>query len=220
MSNRTLSLTDSLYHYLLAANPHESDLLKELRVTTAADPMARMQIAPEQGHFLHFLTKLIGARRVIEIGTFTGYSAISIASALPVDGQLICCDVSDTWTSIARDFWTRAGLADIIDLVLAPADKTLAALLSQGERNKFDMAFIDADKENYDTYYEQCLSLLRTGGLIVFDNVLWSGKVADVRCRDADTLALRRLNEKLRQDKRIDMCMLPLADGLTLARKV
>jgi caffeoyl-CoA O-methyltransferase len=182
--------------------------------------MARMQIAPEQGHFLHFLTKLIGARRVIEVGTFTGYSAISIASALPVDGQLVCCDVSESWTAIARQFWTRAGLADIIELVIDPADKTLASLLSQGQRNKFDMAFIDADKENYDIYYEHCLSLVRTGGLIIFDNVLWGGKVADVKSRDADTLALRKLNTKLRQDKRIDMCMLPVADGLTLARKI
>jgi caffeoyl-CoA O-methyltransferase len=220
VSNRTLALTDNLYHYLLAANPNESALLKELRETTAADPMARMQIAPEQGHFLHFLTKLIGARRVIEVGTFTGYSAISIASALPVDGQLVCCDVSESWTSIARQFWTRAGLADIIELIIDPADKTLTTLLSQGQRNKFDMAFIDADKENYDIYYEHCLSLLRTGGLIIFDNVLWGGKVADVKSRDADTLALRKLNAKLRQDKRIDMCMLPVADGLTLVRKV
>jgi caffeoyl-CoA O-methyltransferase len=220
VSNRTLALTDNLYDYLLAANPNESALLKELRETTAADPMARMQIAPEQGHFLHFLTKLIGARRVIEVGTFTGYSAISIASALPVDGQLVCCDVSESWTAIARQFWTRAGLADIIELVIDPADKTLASLLSQGQRNKFDMAFIDADKENYDIYYEHCLSLVRTGGLIIFDNVLWGGKVADVKSRDADTLALRKLNTKLRQDKRIDMCMLPVADGLTLARKI
>lgn len=219
MSNRTLQLTDSLYEYLLASNPSESALLKDLREVTASDPMARMQIAPEQGHFLHFLIKLMGARRVIEVGTFTGYSALSMASAMPADGQLICCDISEEWTSVGRGFWKRAGVEKKIELILAPADQTLKQLIAEGNQRRFDFAFIDADKEGYDSYYELCLTLLRSGGLMAIDNVLWSGKVADARCQDADTRALRALNRKIREDKRVDVCMLPVADGLTLIRK-
>ena len=219
MSNRTLQLDDRLYQYLLDANSEEPPLLKQLREETAKDEMSRMQIAPEQGHFLHFMVRLMGARKIIEIGTYTGYSAISMASALPTDGRLICIDVSEEWTCIARDYWTRAGLAERIDLRLIPAEEALASLLKQGQKNSFDLIFIDADKERYDEYFELSLKLLRSGGLLVLDNVLWSGRVADIREKDAATVSLRKLNEKLKNDRRIDMCMLPLADGLTLAKK-
>lgn len=219
MSNRTLQLSDSLYEYLLASNPQESLVLEELRAVTEKDDMSRMQIAPEQGHFLHFLVKLIGARRVIEVGTYTGYSSIAMATALPSDGQMICCDVSEKWTAIAQRYWVKAHVQHCISLHIAPADETLKALIVQGERNRFDLAFIDADKESYDGYFEHCLDLVRPGGLIVIDNVLWGGAVADPSVHDADTTALRALNSKLKSDDRIDMCMLPVADGLTLVRK-
>ncbi len=219
MSNRTLNLNDNLYQYLLDANPEEGPILRELRAVTAQDKMARMQIAPEQGQFLKFLCKLIGARKALEVGTFTGYSALCIASALPADGKLHCCDVSETWTNIAKTYWRQANLHEKIHLTLAPAENTLRALIDQGEKSTYDFAFIDADKENYDTYFELCLTLLRSGGLILFDNVLWGGKVSDRREQDADTIALRRLNQKLKQEKRGDMCMIPVADGLTLFRK-
>ena len=178
-----------------------------------------MQIAPEQGQYMALLARLIGARQVIEIGVFTGYSALCVAQALPQDGRLLACDISEEWTDIARRYWAEAGVARRIELVLAPAMDTLQARLAAGEAGYYDMAFIDADKTAYTDYYEACLRLLRPGGLILVDNVLWSGRVADQGDQDADTLALRAFNKRLLDDERIDLSMLPVADGLTLARK-
>jgi caffeoyl-CoA O-methyltransferase len=177
-----------------------------------------MQIGPEQGQFMALLVRLMGARRAIEIGTFTGYSALTIALALPADGRLLACDVSDEYTRVGRPFWERAGVAAKIELVLAPATETLDRRLAQGEAGQHDFAFIDADKASYDGYYERCLRLLRPGGLIALDNTLWSGAVARPTS-DADTLALQALNDKLHRDERVDLSLLPIGDGLTLARK-
>ncbi|HZF37018.1 MAG TPA: class I SAM-dependent methyltransferase [Candidatus Angelobacter sp.] len=219
MSSRTIPMTDRLYDYLLKVSLREPPLLAALRAETAKLPMAGMQISPEQGQFMALLAELIGARRAIEVGTFTGYSALCVAQALPPDGKLIACDISEEFTSVARRYWAKSGIADRIDLRLAPALDTLKSLLAGGGAGSFDFAFIDADKTQYDAYYEAILKLLRAGGLITIDNVLWSGAVADGRKRDADTVALRALNEKLKTDKRITLSMLPIGDGLTLARK-
>ena len=177
-----------------------------------------MQISPEQGQFMTLLVKLIGARRTIEIGTFTGYSALTVALALPADGKILACDISDEYTSVGKPYWQRAGVMEKIEMVIAPAVKTLDARLAAGEAGRYDFAFIDADKEGYDGYYERCLQLVRQGGLIAFDNTLWSGDVARP-AEDDDTRALQALNDKLHRDERIDMAMLPIGDGLTLARK-
>ncbi len=219
MSNRTLQLTEPLYQYLCDVSLRESPLLRQLRQETAQDEMSQMQIAPEQGQFLALLVKVLGVRKLIEIGTYTGYSALCMASAMPNDGQLVCCDISDKWTQVARRYWAKAGVEDNIELHLAPALETLGKLLSQGLARTFDFAFIDADKQNYDAYYEACLRLLRPGGVIALDNMLWSGRVANPREQDVDTRALRALNLKLRDDQRIDLSLLPIADGVTLIRK-
>ena len=219
MSSRTIPMTDRLYDYLLKVSLREPPLLAALRAETAKLPMAGMQISPEQGQFMALLAELIGARRAIEVGTFTGYSALCVAQALPADGKLIACDISEEFTSVARRYWAKSGIADRIELRLAPALDTLKSLLAGGGAGSFDFAFIDADKTQYDAYYEAILKLLRPGGLMTIDNVLWSGAVADGRRRDADTVALRALNEKLNTDKRITLSMLPIGDGLTLARK-
>jgi caffeoyl-CoA O-methyltransferase len=219
MSSRTIPMTDRLYDYLLKVSLREPPLLAALRAETAKLPMAGMQISPEQGQFMALLAELIGARRAIEVGTFTGYSALCVAQALPHDGKLIACDISEEFTSVARRYWAKSDIADRIELRLAPALDTLKSLLAGGGAGSFDFAFIDADKTQYDAYYEAILKLLRPGGLITIDNVLWSGAVADGRKRDADTVALRALNEKLKTDKRITLSMLPIGDGLTLARK-
>ncbi len=219
MSSRTIQMTDRLYDYLLKVSLREPPLLAELRAETAKLPMAGMQISPEQGQFMALLAELIGARRAIEVGTFTGYSALCVAQALPADGKLIACDISEEFTSVARRYWAKSGIAGRIELRLAPALDTLKSLLAGGGAGSFDFAFIDADKTQYDAYYEAILKLLRPGGLMTIDNVLWSGAVADGRKRDADTVALRALNEKLRTDKRISLSLLPIGDGLTLARK-
>lgn len=218
MSNRTLTLDDRLYRYLLEHSLREHPELARLREATRAHPLARMQISPEQGQFMALLVKLIGARRTIEVGVFTGYSALAVALALPDDGRILACDVSDEFTAIGRPYWRRAGVEHKIDLVLAPALATLDARLAAGEAGAYDFAFIDADKAGYDAYYERCLALLRPGGLIAIDNVLWSGRVA-TDAGDEDTLALRRLNRKLHGDERIDLSLLPIGDGLTLARR-
>ena len=196
----------------------EHPVLAELRAAMREHPLARMQIAPEQGQFMAFLVHLLGARRCIEIGVFTGYSALAVALALPPDGRVLGCDLSEEYTNIARHYWEKAGVANRIDLHLAPALDTLDALLASGETGCFDLAFIDADKTGYDAYYERCLALCRPGGLIVIDNVLWGGRVAR-QAEDEDTAALQALNRKLHDDERIDLSMLPVADGLTLARK-
>ncbi len=189
-----------------------------LREETAKDPAGRMQISPELGNLLPMLVRMLGARRCIEVGVFTGYSSLSVARALPDDGRIIACDVSESWTAIARRYWKEAGVDGKIDLRLAPALETLDGLIAQGESGKFDFAFIDADKANYGAYYERLMRLIRPGGLIAIDNVLWYGRVIDTRENDIDTAAIRAFNLKLRADPRVDICMLPVGDGVTLAR--
>ena len=219
MSRQTLTLSDALYDYLLSVSLREPPLLYRLREETAALPHAVMQISPEQGQFMALLAELVGARRVLEVGTFSGYSALVVALALPADGRIITCDVDEEMTAIARRYWAEGGVADKIDLRLGPAVDTLDALLSDGGADTFDFAFVDADKENYDAYYERALALLRQGGLMVIDNVLWSGAVADPNQKDADTNAIRALNAKLHGDQRVSLSLLPVSDGITLARK-
>ena len=219
MSRRTLTLDDALYRYLLEQSLREHPAQAALRAATAAHPHAGMQISPEQGQFMALLVKLLGAHRAIEIGVFTGYSALTVALALPDDGRLLACDISDEYTRVGRPFWEEAGVAKKIELVLAPARATLDARLAAGAAGQYDFAFIDADKTGYDAYYERCLQLLRPGGLIAIDNTLWGGKVAHPAIDDADTAALQALNAKLHDDSRIDLSLLPIGDGLTLARK-
>ena len=221
MSSRSIGLSDKVQDYLIANSLRESPLQRQLRDETASalGGSAGMQIAPEQGQFMALMAKLIGARLAVEIGTFTGYSALAVAQALPPDGRLIACDISADWTAIGRRYWAEAGIADRIDLRLGPATETLAALRTSADAGQFDLAFIDADKGNYLRYFEDCLALLRPGGLIMIDNVLWSGSVADPTKADADTVAIRRLNAALHKDERIDLSLVPIGDGLTLARK-
>ena len=219
MSNRSITLTDSLYEYMNEVSLREPSLLLALREETAAMTRRSMQISPEQGQFMALIVRLIGARRCLEVGVFTGYSSLATALVLPDDGSIVACDVSEEWTSVARRYWQQAGVTDKIELRLAPATDTLDALLAQGQAGTFDFAFIDADKTNYLAYYERTLALLRTGGLVLVDNTLWSGKVADPEVADADTVALRHFNEVLHRDERVDLSLLPVGDGLTLARK-
>jgi predicted O-methyltransferase YrrM len=219
MSTRTLTLDDRLYDYLVGHSLRDTPEQQGLRELTHKHPQGVMQISPEQGQLMSLLVKLIGAKRIIEIGTFTGYSALCMAQALPSDGELICCDVSSEWTDLGRPFWQAAGIEQRIDLRIAPALQTLDSLLRSGQAEDFDLAFIDADKSNYLHYYERCLELVKPGGLIMFDNTLWSGAVADPKINDEDTRALRALNSELHQDTRIDISILPIGDGLTLARK-
>ncbi len=218
MSSRTLNLDDTLYEYVLAHSLREHPAQTALRTATQSHRYAGMQISPEQGQFMALLIKLTGARRAIEVGVFTGYSALTVALALPADGRLLACDISDEFTQIGKPFWEQARVAHKIDLQLAPALSTLDARLAAGEAGRYDFAFIDADKSSYDAYYERCLRLLRPGGLIAIDNTLWSGAVARPS-QDADTAALQALNIKLHGDERVDLSLLPIGDGLTLARK-
>ncbi len=197
----------------------ESAAAAALRVETAKLPMAMMQISPEQAAFMQLLVKLLGVRRALEVGTFTGYSALAVAEAIPPDGLLIACDVSQDWTAVGKPHWVAAGVASKIDLRIAPAVETLDALIAQGQSNTFDFAFIDADKSNYDNYYERALRLVRVGGLIGIDNTLWNGAVVDMARQDDDTKAIRALNEKVHADNRVDVVLLPIGDGLTLARR-
>jgi predicted O-methyltransferase YrrM len=219
MASRTLQMTAQLYDYLLQASLREPPLLAELRAETAKLPLAAMQISPEQGQFMAFLVETIGARRTIEIGTFTGYSALCVALALPAGGKVIACDISEEYTAIGRRYWSRAGVADKIDLHLAPALDTLERLLANVGAGSIDFAFIDADKREYDGYYEAALKLIRPGGIIAVDNVLWGGAVADPAQDDDDTHAIRALNEKLKVDSRVSLSLLPIGDGVTLLRK-
>jgi caffeoyl-CoA O-methyltransferase len=218
MSLRSLNLDDTLYQYLLDHSLREHPEQLALREATRTHPHAQMQISPEQGQFMALLVKLIGARRCIEVGVFTGYSALSVALALPAEGRVLACDISDEFTAVGKPFWQRAGVAHKIELRLAPALQTLDACLAAGEAGQYDFAFIDADKTGYDGYYERCLQLLRPGGLVAIDNVLWGGAVAHP-ADSADTRALQALNDKLHRDERIDLSMLPLGDGVSLARK-
>lgn len=219
MTNRSLNLDDALYQYLLDVSLRESPLLKRLREETAQLPTARWQIAPEQGQFMALLVQISGARKILEIGTFTGYSALCMAQAMPADGRLICCDLPGEYNAIAERYWHDAGVAERIDLRLAPALETLSALERGGQSESFDLIFIDADKANYRVYLEHALVLVRQGGLILFDNVLWSGRVLEQSPESADTRAIQALNRGLRRDTRIDLSLLPLGDGLTLCRK-
>ncbi|MDO9372618.1 MAG: class I SAM-dependent methyltransferase [Gammaproteobacteria bacterium] len=219
MTNKSITLTDSLYDYITRVSLREPPLLQRLRAETARDPLAIMQIAPEQGQFMALLVQLMGAKKALEIGVFTGYSSLCVAMALPPGGKLVACDVSDEWTQIARRYWQEAGVAHKIELHLAPARDTLDRLLHNGEAGTFDFAFIDADKTGYDDYYERTLQLMRPGGLIMFDNMLRNGDVADPSVHDEGTVAIRALNEKLLHDERITLSLLPVADGITLALK-
>jgi caffeoyl-CoA O-methyltransferase len=218
MAHRSL-LSEAVDRYLGTVVVHESSLQKRLRAETSKLSEAGMQIGADQGVFLAFLARLVGTRRAIEIGTFTGYSALSVASVLPPDGRLVCCDVSEQWTSIARRYWAEAGLADRIELRIAPARETLAQLRKRDGPASYDFVFIDADKTGYDAYYEACLELIRVGGLIAIDNVLWSGTVADPTDLRPDTVALRAITAKIRDDPRVDACLVSLGDGVMLARK-
>jgi len=219
MTAKTLQLSARLHAYLLENSLRETPEQRRIRAVTARLPDANMQTAPEQGQFLQLLVRLLGAKRCIEIGTFTGYSALSVALALPPGGRIVCCDRSEEWTSIARRYWEKAGIARKIDLRLGPALETLDALLGAGGAGRFDFAFIDADKTNYRNYFERCLKLVRRGGLIAVDNTLWYGRVTDARVRDADTRAIRAFNCRLHRDRRIDLALVPIGDGLTLALK-
>lgn len=219
MSRTSFLLSDALAAYYAGVAVREAPLFAELRRETAQLPQAVMQIAPEQGQLLALLVRLMGAKRCIEVGVFTGYSSLAVASALPDDGELLACDVSEAWCAIARRYWAKAGVQRKIRLVLAPAKQTLERELAAGRAGHYDFAFIDADKTAYRDYYESCLSLLRTGGLIAVDNTLWSGRVADPAVADADTVALRDFNAFVGRDERVDLCLVPIADGLTLLRK-
>lgn len=219
MTRRTEPLTDELYDYLLRVSLREPEILRRLREETGRLENARMQIGPEQGQFMALLVELMGARRTLEIGTFTGYSALAVALALPNDGRVIACDVSEEWTAIARRYWAEAGVAHKIDLRLGPALETLEDLLGEGRRDGFDFAFIDADKVNYGAYYEMALELVRPGGLIAIDNTLWGGKLIDPAVTDEDTEAIRRFNAKLESDERVTLSLVPIGDGLSLARR-
>lgn len=219
MTNKSPTLDDRLYDYLLSVTLHEPAVLRELREETAQHPYGGMQIAPEQGQFMAWLIELIGAHRVLEIGVFTGYSSTCMALALPPEGRLIALDLSAEYTQTAQRYWQRAGVVDKIELRLGPALTTLDELILEDGNESFDLAFIDADKANYAHYYERSLELLRPGGLILIDNVLWGGKVADSAVQDEDTLAIRSLNDRIHGDKRVSAVLLPIADGLTLVRK-
>ena len=217
MAGRNLTITDEIEEYLGRQGVREPDVLGRLRAETSKLPQSDMQINSVQGGFLQLLVRLTGARRVLEVGTFTGYSSTAMALALPPDGQITCCDVSREWTDVARRYWTDAGVADRVDLRLGPAIETLDALLADAGEGSYDMAFIDADKPNYDGYYERALRLVRPGGLIAIDNTLWSGHVADSSVDDTNTNAIRALNDKIAKDDRVDPVILPIADGMTLA---
>lgn len=219
MSRETLGLSETLLAYVRKVGFREDADLKALREETAAHPMARMQISPEQGQFMRLLVELIGARKSFEVGTFTGYSAMAVAKAMGPGGRVVALDISEEFTAVARKHWDKAKITERIDLRLSPAAESLARMLAAGESGTYDFAFIDADKTGYDAYYEYALKLLRPGGLVAIDNVLWSGKVADPSDSSADTKALRALNDKIVRDQRVTMCLVPIGDGLTLAKK-
>ncbi len=219
MSGKSIGLSDELQAYLLRWGVREPDILRRLREETQALPQHNMQIAPEQGAFLAFMVELTGARRCLELGTFTGYSSLAVALALPADGTLLCCDVSDEWTGIARRYWAEAGVADRVELRLGPALDTLDALLAGGAESTYDLAFVDADKVTYPAYYDRLLRLVRPGGLMLWDNVFMAGEVLDAGADDANVRAVQELNERLAGDERIGLSMLPLADGVTMVRR-
>ncbi|MEA5617776.1 class I SAM-dependent methyltransferase [Cronbergia sp. UHCC 0137] len=219
MAKQTIGLEQNLYDYLLSVSLREPEILTQLRQETAQLPNSGMQISPEQGQFMSLLVTLTRAKKTLDIGVFTGYSSLVVALSLPPEGKIVACDVSEEYTSIARRYWQQAGVADKIELHIAPALETLDQLLAAGEAETFDFAFIDADKGNYPNYYERSLQLIQPGGLIAIDNVLWSGKVADPEIQDNQTNKIRAFNQKLHQDSRITLSLVPIADGLTLAVK-
>jgi len=219
VSNATLGLPEELHAYLLDVGVREPDLLRQLRDETAAMPEHDMQIAPEQGALMALLVELTGARRCLEVGTFTGYSSLSVALALPADGRLVCIDLSREWTDVARRYWAQAGVADKIELRLGPALDTLDAMVAEGQAGTFDFAFLDADKDNYPAYADRILTLLRRGGLMAIDNVFWGGEVAQPEVDNVSVRGIRELNRILASDERVSLSMVPIADGLTLARK-
>jgi predicted O-methyltransferase YrrM len=219
MANRSIQITEQLYDYMIANSVREPKILAELRAETSKLPMAMMQIGPEQGQFMALLVRLIGAKNIVEVGTFTGYSSLAMALALGKDARITCCDISEEFTAVARKYWAKAGVADRIELKLGPAADSLQAMLNEGAKGKMDFAFIDADKTNYETYYDLVLQMLRPGGLLAIDNVLWGGDVANPKKKDEDTEAIRRINKKVHADERVDVSLVPIGDGLTLARK-
>lgn len=219
MSKKTFGLDNQLYDYFLSVSLREPESLRQLREETLGYHNAVMQIAPEQGQFMALLVQLMGATKTLEVGVFTGYSSLAVALALPADGKLVACDVSEEYTAVARRYWEKAEVAHKVELRLAPALETLDELLADGQAETFDFAFIDADKKNYPGYYERSLQLIRPGGLIAIDNVLWSGRVADPQEQDNNTQAIRAFNEMLSQDERVALSLVPIADGLTLALK-
>ena len=220
MSNKTLPLNNVLYEYILSVSLREPEVLARLRNESLQQSMSVMLSAPEQGQFMALLVQLLGARKCLEVGVYTRYSTLWVALALPPDGSVLACDISEQWSAIARRYWEQAGVSDRIELQLAPALETLDRQLEAGQAGSFDFAFIDADKENYINYYERTLQLLRSGGLMVIDNNLWSGSVADSTRQDAETCAIRSLNRHVHADHRVQISLLPVADGLTLARKI
>ena len=219
MTSKSIGLPDDVYDYVLAHGVREPAILGRLREETASHPMAQMQIEPLQGAIFRLLVELLDARRYVEVGTFTGYSSLAVALAMPADGRLVCCDVSEEYTNVARRYWAEAGVADRVDLRIGPGIDTLDDLLAEGRENTFDLAFIDADKKSYPYYYERCVRLVRPGGVVALDNVLWGGEIADMAKQDRDTLALRAVNALVRDDERVTEVLLPVADGMTLARK-
>ena len=228
MEKSDIQISKGLYEYMISVSLREHDALRELRKVTAKDPSAIMQIPPEQGQFMALLVKMLGAKKTLEIGTYTGYSTLSVALAMPDNSITVTCDINSEWANIGKKFWKEAGVENKIDLRIGPALDTLDRLISDGQKNTFDFSFIDADKINYDGYYEKSLKLLRSGGLIAIDNVFLFGSVVDpelldedlkTRISDADIMAMRALNEKIKNDQRVDLTMLPIADGLTLVRK-
>jgi O-methyltransferase len=214
----SIGLSEQLKEYVARVGTREHPVLRRVRAQNETSPHASMQAAPEEAALLAMLVRVSGARRLLEVGTFTGYSSTAMALALPPDGRLVCCDISREWTDVARRAWTDAGIAHRVELRLGPAVETLDTMLSDGGAGSFDLAFIDADKPGYDDYYERCLRLVRSGGLVTIDNTLWSGRVADPEVDDESTRAIRALNEKIASDERVDEVILPVGDGLTLAR--
>jgi len=219
MSTRTLEMTDKLYNYMLDISLREPDVMAELRKLTARHPMSMMQISPEQAQFMQMLVRMLGAKRCIEVGTFTGYSALAVALALPKKGKLVALDISDEYTQIGVPFWEQAGVDKKIDLRIGPAKKTLNKMIKKGEQGRYDFAFIDADKPGYPDYFDRCLKLLRTGGVIAVDNIFMNGDVADGRKKGENPVAMRAFNEMLKNDTRVDLSLVPIGDGLTLAMK-
>jgi predicted O-methyltransferase YrrM len=219
MARQSLTITPELHDYLLKTTVRMTDAQARLREETGTMPRAGMQISPEQGQFMAFLVRALGVKKCLEVGVFTGYSSLAVALALPEGGRIVACDISEEFTSVARRYWAEAGVADRITLHIGPATETLERLLGEGHADSFDFSFIDADKENYDAYYEASLKLVRPGGVIAIDNTLWAGKVADPTVTDEETVRIRALNAKVADDPRVDACLLPVGDGITLARR-